>query len=127
MCLEWAGRGGDEPDVGVLGVDRERPRVTARATRVGPVPGQAAVAAPRRLRRNLLERAEFLPRVAVVAASEEPTRFRSGVDGAVHWADRDAEDVLLGKSDVLETVAAVGAALEPAAAAADVHLVATGC
>src|SRR5256714_12123454 len=43
---ERSGRGRDEPELGVVGVDGERPRVAALATRVGRVPGHAAVTAP---------------------------------------------------------------------------------
>src|SRR5258708_33191293 len=44
--LERSRRGGDEPELGVVGVHGERPGVAALATRVGRVPRHAAVAAP---------------------------------------------------------------------------------
>jgi hypothetical protein len=46
--LERSRRGGHEPDLGVVRVDGERPRVAALPTGVGGVPRHPAVVAPGR-------------------------------------------------------------------------------
>ena len=87
----------------------------------GPGPGRKA---PLRPRRDLLKRHQLLPALAAVAAAEQPAGLRSHIHGAVRRAHRDAEHVWLRQRHVVEGVAAVRAALQPASPTPDVHRVA---